>query len=92
MAHGRSGNGRRVGVVEFDLQIVPWHFSIRLHNLAPLRRLMEAMILGWRWKRQPIAHQAGSVSPDFNQLKWIGNPSPTSMLTISDSGNPTTFV
>ena len=35
---------------------------------------------------------AGSASPSFSQLKWIGKPSASSMPTTSVSGRPTTLV
>ena len=38
------------------------------------------------------APHSGSASPSRSQLKWIGKPSPSSMLTTSVSGRPTTLV
>jgi hypothetical protein len=37
-------------------------------------------------------HHSGSVSPRRSQLKWIGNPSPSSMATTSVRGRPTMLV
>jgi hypothetical protein len=36
--------------------------------------------------------QADSLSADLIQLKWIGKPSPISIVEISVSGSPTTLV
>lgn len=40
----------------------------------------------------PDPQRAGNASPALAHAAWIGKPSPASMLTISESGRPTTLV
>ena len=58
-----------------------WSLPCRLHRRARCERHSQ-----WGGRH------SGSASPSRSQLKWIGKPSPSSMLTTSVSGRPTTLV